>query len=60
MTKKYKIRYVRDNRTIITRVVLSHKSILNALDRNKNGFHLIITLDYEFTGEKTQRSLRAS
>jgi len=50
--KKYKIKYKRNKRVCLVRTVLTHKGILNALERNKNGFDIIITPDYEFDGEK--------
>ena len=49
--KAYKIRYVRNKRTIITRVVHRPKRILDAIEANKNGFRLIISADYKLSGE---------
>ena len=49
--KNYKIRYVRNKRTVITRVVHSPQRILDAIEANKNGFWLIISADYRLAGE---------
>jgi hypothetical protein len=44
--KKYKVRYVKHGRTYLIFNVITHEAILRLIDRNNNGFHLVISMDY--------------
>lgn len=50
--KKYKIKYKRNKRVIMTIIVLTHDRLLKFIERPRNKCSISIVADYELDGER--------